>query len=346
MDCESKLWLVVLFLLSAACMQHCVSGKPQVPCLFILGDSLSDSGNNNELSTDAKVNYHPYGIDFPAGPTGRFTNGRTSVDIITQLLGLEDFIPPFANTSGWDILKGVNYASGSAGILRETGSRLGKNICLGSQLKNHKAIVSKIAKKLGSTEQAEVHLNKCLYYVNIGSNDYLNNYFLPEQYSSSKTYSPDRYAGVLAHQYSKRLKALHALGARKFALVGLGPLGCIPHEIAIHGKNRSMCVEEESKAALLFNKKLKAAVDGFSKEISDAKFILINTDVTETNIPMRPADLIPCCKVGSNGQCIPNEKPCMNRSLTAFFDEFHPTEMVNQMSARSAYNAIISHLKL
>ena len=30
----------------------------------------------------AKVNYQPYGIDFPAGPTGRFTNGRNIGDII------------------------------------------------------------------------------------------------------------------------------------------------------------------------------------------------------------------------------------------------------------------------
>jgi len=41
-----------------------------------------------------------------------------------QFLGFEKFIPPFANTSGSDILKGVNYASGAAGILSETGKRL------------------------------------------------------------------------------------------------------------------------------------------------------------------------------------------------------------------------------
>lgn len=55
---------------------------PQVPCFFIFGDSLADSGNNNLLLTLAKGNYQPYGIDFPDGPTGRFCNGRTTVDII------------------------------------------------------------------------------------------------------------------------------------------------------------------------------------------------------------------------------------------------------------------------
>lgn len=85
MDCETKLWLVVVIFLSATSLQqHCVVGHPQVPCLFIFGDSLSDCGNNNHLKTDAKVNYLPYGVDFPAGPTGRFTNGRTSVDILSN----------------------------------------------------------------------------------------------------------------------------------------------------------------------------------------------------------------------------------------------------------------------
>jgi len=31
-------------------------------------------------------------------------------------------MPPFANTSGSDILKGVNYASAASGILNETGT--------------------------------------------------------------------------------------------------------------------------------------------------------------------------------------------------------------------------------
>ncbi|XP_060957623.1 GDSL esterase/lipase At1g33811 isoform X3 [Cannabis sativa] len=105
--------------------------QPQVPCLYIFGDSLSDNGNNNKLPTLSKANYKPYEIDFSnpnanyaISPTGRFTNGRTTIDIIGQLLGFDDFIPPFANTTGYDIVKGVNYASGGCGILPESGKYL------------------------------------------------------------------------------------------------------------------------------------------------------------------------------------------------------------------------------
>jgi hypothetical protein len=58
---------------------------PQVPCYFVFGDSLVDSGNNNVIVSLARANYPPYGIDFAGGPTGRFSNGLTTVDVIGKL---------------------------------------------------------------------------------------------------------------------------------------------------------------------------------------------------------------------------------------------------------------------
>lgn len=57
-----------------------VNGAEQVPCYFIFGDSLFDNGNNNALPAKAKANYPPYGINFPEGPTGRFSSGLNIVD--------------------------------------------------------------------------------------------------------------------------------------------------------------------------------------------------------------------------------------------------------------------------
>ena len=82
---HQKIWWSVFLTLLLSNSQHEVDGAPQVPCYFIFGDSLSDSGNNNLLVTKAKANFKPYGIDFPLGPTGRFTNGRTIVDFICKL---------------------------------------------------------------------------------------------------------------------------------------------------------------------------------------------------------------------------------------------------------------------
>ena len=62
--------------------QSAAAAAPQVPAMFAFGDSLIDVGNNNFLSSFAKANYFPYGIDFKGGPSGRFTNGRTAVEML------------------------------------------------------------------------------------------------------------------------------------------------------------------------------------------------------------------------------------------------------------------------
>lgn len=41
-----------------------------------------------------------------------------------ELLGFDDYIPPYATARGQDILKGVNFASAAAGIREETGRQL------------------------------------------------------------------------------------------------------------------------------------------------------------------------------------------------------------------------------
>ncbi|TKY71909.1 GDSL esterase/lipase [Spatholobus suberectus] len=340
-ETETRLVMLLLFL-AANYMLHCVHGVSQVPCVFIFGDSLSDSGNNNELPTTTKSNYRPYGIDFPGGPTGRFTNGRTEIDIITQFLGFEKFIPPFANTSDSDILKGVNYASGGAGIRNETGLITGAVISLESQLKNHKVIVSQIATRLGSPDLAQQYLEKCLYYVNIGSNDYIANYFLPQYYSTSSIYSPEQYAQALIEELSQNLLALHDIGARKYVLVGLGLFGCTPGVMYSHGTNGS-CVEEENAAAFNFNNKLKALVDQFNNRFSaNSKFIFIHTaSKALDNAHGFLVSTAACCLLELSGECIPDRRPCYNRSDYVFWDDFHPTEAWNLLNAITSYNSTI-----
>ena len=44
-----------------------------------------------------------------------------------ELLGFNQFIPPFATARGRDILVGVNYASGASGIRDESGRQLVPN---------------------------------------------------------------------------------------------------------------------------------------------------------------------------------------------------------------------------
>ncbi|XP_040933255.1 GDSL esterase/lipase At4g16230 isoform X2 [Gossypium hirsutum] len=95
----------------------------KIPTIFIFGDSIVDVGNNNYINTLAKAMF-PNGIDFCKNClSGRFTNGRTVIDILEQRLGAKDFRPPYLapNTAGDAVLRGVNYASSGSGILNDTG---------------------------------------------------------------------------------------------------------------------------------------------------------------------------------------------------------------------------------
>lgn len=54
-----------------------------IPAVFMFGDSIVDTGNNNNLATIIKSNFPPYGRDFMGGvATGRFSNGKVPSDIV------------------------------------------------------------------------------------------------------------------------------------------------------------------------------------------------------------------------------------------------------------------------
>ncbi|KAI3764520.1 hypothetical protein L2E82_14531 [Cichorium intybus] len=315
-----------------------VAGKPQVPCYFIFGDALVDNGNNNALATVSKANYKPYGIDFPQGATGRFTNGRTIADIIGQLLGFPKFIPPYANVTDQEINTGVNYGSASSGIRDETGRNLGDRVSLSKQIRNHESIISRLSLLQGNKTFTDEYVKKCIYISIIGSDDYINNYLMPSNYSTSKTYTVDQYATVLVQQYSQQLTSLYKLGARKIAVFGLAPLGCTPTEIARFGTNGKLCVDKINDAVKLFNDRLKPLVVELNNDLPDARFTFINL----TNI-LSPGGITlttgPCCPVREDGQCIQNSIPCLIR-VSAFYDGFHPTEISNIVIAERSYNAL------
>jgi hypothetical protein len=60
-----------------------IPGNETLSAVIIFGDSIVDTGNNNDLNTIAKCNFLPYGRDFNGGmPTGRFSNGKVPSDLL------------------------------------------------------------------------------------------------------------------------------------------------------------------------------------------------------------------------------------------------------------------------
>ncbi|KAJ7949729.1 GDSL esterase/lipase [Quillaja saponaria] len=321
----------------------------QVPCFFIFGDSLVDNGNNNGILTLARANYRPYGIDFPQGTTGRFTNGRTYVDALAQLLGFRNYIPPYARTRGTAILRGANFASGASGIRDETGSNLGAHTSMNEQVTNFGNAVLQMRRFFRRDVNAlNSYLSKCIFYSGLGSNDYLNNYFMPDFYSTSSDYAPKAFAAVLLQDYARQLTQLYTLGARKVIVTGVGQIGCIPYQLARFRGNSSRCNEKINNAIILFNTGLRQLVDHFNGgQLPGSKFVYLDSYKSSQDSYQNGAsygfEVIDkgCCGVGkNNGQitCLPLQQPCQDRRKYLFWDAFHPTEMANIFLANATYS--------
>nr|GMD72735.1 GDSL esterase/lipase At1g71691-like [Ipomoea batatas] len=314
-----------------------------VPAMFIFGDSLIDSGNNNNLLTLAKANYPPYGIDFTLGPNGRFSNGYTIVDAIGQQLGLP-LAPPYSNPPSIDQMRfGVNYASAAAGILDMTGQIFVERVPLKDQITNFVKTLDQLSANL-SAQVVKEGLPKCIFFVGIGSNDYLSNYLMPG-YPSNMMYTVQQYADLLIQQYTQNLYRLYDLGGRKFVVAGIGELGCIPTMVA--RTENGQCLDEVNQAVDPFNANMKQMVTHLNTALPDAKFVYLDTQNMFRNIIANSTTYgfsvvdRGCCGVGKmNGEitCVPLETPCPNREEYVFWDAYHPTSAVNVLVGKMAFS--------
>uniref|UniRef100_A0A0E0ML94 Uncharacterized protein n=1 Tax=Oryza punctata TaxID=4537 RepID=A0A0E0ML94_ORYPU len=235
---RSTLAALVLLVVTMASPAAAQQRQQLVPCMYIFGDSLVDNGNNNNILSLARANYQPYGIDFSGGaPPGRFTNGLTVVDMLADMLGFRPpLIPAYAMAQPSDFARGLNFASGAAGIRPETGNNLGRHYPFSEQVEHFRAAVRQMGANATSSPE---RLSRCIFYVGMGSNDYLNNYFMPNYYTTAQSYDPAAYAADLLQEYSRQLSALYSLGARKFVLAAVGDIGCIPYELARINNNQN-----------------------------------------------------------------------------------------------------------
>lgn len=81
----------------------------------------------------------------------------------------------------------------------------GQRVTFSGQVQNYQNTVAQVVELLGDENTAADYLRKCIYSVGLGSNDYLNNYFMPQYYSTSRQYTPEQYADDLINRYSDQL---------------------------------------------------------------------------------------------------------------------------------------------
>ncbi|CAN0871977.1 GDSL esterase/lipase EXL3 [Linum grandiflorum] len=171
--------IVVNSISNGAAARMKLPANVSVPAIIIFGDSIMDTGNNNNLPTTIKCNFPPYGVDFNGGnPTGRFCDGKIPSDIIAEALGIKSSVPAYLDPSLQpnDLLTGVSFASGGAGFDPLT-AKIVSVVTLSQQLQYFQDYVSKVKAMVGE-DRTNFILSNALFFVVAGSDDIANTYFL------------------------------------------------------------------------------------------------------------------------------------------------------------------------
>ncbi|KAK8529726.1 hypothetical protein V6N13_102628 [Hibiscus sabdariffa] len=312
----------------------------KLPALYVFGDSFVDAGNNQYLHTPSNANYLPYGIDFGGVPTGRSTNGRTTVDFIAQVVGLP-FPPPFMGLSisqRKNITTGFNYASASGGILHIPPALtpiFGNILSLDQQIQLFKESITDIKGQFDSHESFDSYMSKSLFFIHMGTND-LGIYW---EFGKLHKVFPKvkKYTCLLSEELYSRLEAMYHLGARKFVVNNVLPFGHQPvnHHLIMP---EISSVEDMNRRAASFNKHLSKVLKKLNQSLKGSTFVLFDTYKLFENVLAHPAaygfkNVVDSCCIDKSGNqtrpCLPNSVPCSDRASRVFFDPFHPSESFN-----------------
>ncbi|XP_044512034.1 GDSL esterase/lipase EXL1-like isoform X2 [Mangifera indica] len=276
---SSSVFILSLCVLVAFCSSGGaidLPGNVTIRAVFMFGDSIVDTGNNNNFKTPAKCNFPPYGRDFKGGlPTGRFSNGKVPADFIVDEFGIKELLPAYLdpNLRLEDLPTGVNFASGGAGYDPLTAT-VETAIPLADQLELFKEYTEKLKNLVGENETKTIFTNS-LFVVVVGSNDIANIYY--NSHIRQLQFSISAYTDFLASSASNFLKELYGLGARRIGAFGAPPLGCLPSSRTVAGKGkRDECIEEYNQGSEMFNNKFSVAIGSLSRDLPDAKLVYID----------------------------------------------------------------------
>ncbi|XP_065863836.1 GDSL esterase/lipase At4g16230-like [Euphorbia lathyris] len=352
--CSKSIALGALLITVLEMLKLCVAIQ-NIPANFVFGDSLVDVGNNNYIISLSKADFAPNGIDF-GKPTGRYTNGRTIVDIIGQKIGLKDFTPPYLapTTAGDTVLRGVNYASGGGGILIPTGKVFGGRIFLDAQLDNFEKTKEEIISHMGAPATLDL-LQNALFSVTIGSNDFINNYLTPVlSIPEQKLVPPEVFVGSMISRFRLQLTRLYNLGARKIVVVNVGPIGCIPFERDTNPSAGIDCVSFPNQMVQLYNKELKTLVAELQTRLTGSNLIYADVYHIVDDILQNYKSYgfenpnSSCCygagRFGGLIPCGPKSKVCPDRSKYVFWDPYHPSDAANIIVADRLMNGDLNDI--
>ncbi|XVF44878.1 hypothetical protein PTKIN_Ptkin02bG0158700 [Pterospermum kingtungense] len=249
--------LVINIIIHVSSATDVVSSAKNISAIFIFGDSIFDAGNNHfNKNCSAQADFPPYGSTFFHHPTGRFTNGRTVADFISQFMGIGMQQPYLEaqnavfNGSRKDYpSNGINFASAGSGVLPGTNKDWGV-ISIQEQLRQFQTLAeqNRIDKRV---------VEKSVIFLESGSNDIFN-YFLP---FDPPTLDPDAYVEAMTNKVANLIDQIYKLGSQRIAVFSLGPVGCIPARALLPAAPLNRCYGKINVMVKKYNKALERLVN-------------------------------------------------------------------------------------
>ncbi|KAL3530945.1 hypothetical protein ACH5RR_010267 [Cinchona calisaya] len=339
----SLLFTLFLVQICAVTCRNCHHNqRTKFPAIFTFGDAFLDPGNNNFLLTLLKANHFPYGQSFPGKiATGRFSNGKLFSDFIASQLKIKDTIPPFLdqNLSTNDLQTGVSFASAGSGYDDLT-TLLTNVIPVWKQAEHLKEYVVKLNGTVGEVKARNI-VSGSLVIVVAGTNDLLLNFygFPTRQFH----YGLNGYQDYLQLKIQDFIKALYALGLRKFLIAGLPPIGCLPIQITTKLKFHLTCVEDENWDAQSYNQKLISLLSRIQPTLPQSKLAYADIYTPIMDMIIYPAKYgfsvinRGCCGTGLLEVaflCKAFSPVCPNPDQFLFWDSANPTEVAHRNLAQ------------
>ncbi|CAJ2653568.1 unnamed protein product [Trifolium pratense] len=333
------IFIALLILITQISMVACKT-RNHVPSVIVFGDSTVDSGNNNKIATLLKSNFKPYGRDFEGGrPTGRFCNGRVPTDFIAEAFGVKKNIPAYFDPAYTidDFVTGVCFASAGTGYDNATSDVLNV-IPLWKEVEYFKEYQEKLRIHVGK-EKANYIISEALYVISLGTNDFLENYYIFP--TRRLHFTESQYQDFLVDIAENFVRKIYSLGARKLSIAGLVPIGCVPLERTINILGDHDCNEKYNNVALGFNAKLENMISKVNKELPQLKALSLNAYDIANDIFTRPSyygfEVVEkaCCSTGTIelSYLCSDKSPltCKDANKYVFWDAFHPTEKTNRI---------------
>ncbi|KAL9231444.1 hypothetical protein vseg_006674 [Gypsophila vaccaria] len=316
--------IILLIFMVLATTASAANFSEPITAIYVFGDSTVDPGNNDYISNALfRADHAPYGENFPNRvATGRFSDGLLATDFIANYLGLKELIPAYADptVTDRDLLTGVSFASAGSG-LDDLTIEISDSIDLTTQVLNFQQAIGRMERTIGVNRTG--------------------------------------YSDYIISRLQLIIQLLYKLGGRRFGVVGLAPLGCLPIQVTVgsiwptsHWLQR-VCVDQQNLDVLVYNEKLQNLLNQMQSQYPNARFAygdIYNPMMDMINNPRKyglEVTLQGCCGTGiieAGELCNMADPTCANPSTYVFFDAIHPTQAAHHVLAKALEANMVRNL--